>query len=180
MSNLLTKLLVTFSRSLFMLIIGISAVALGAYISFLAYQTIFFIPNVNVPSVLGMELNNAQQTLHQSGLKMYVIDDHIFREGDNFFVISQNPPAATELKRNRTVEVEIKETKTTYQIPDLIGKTIQEAENLLSEYGFRIGNIAYSMHHQSPQGRIIAQTPKPGENIQTNGEINILVSKGLY
>ncbi len=180
MSNLLIRLLVFFSRSLFILIIAIGTVALGAYIAFLVYQTIFYIPNVTIPSVLNLELNIAQETLHQSGLKMNVIDDHIFREGDRFFVISQNPPAGSEIKKNRTVEVEITETKTSYQVPDLVGRTVQEAENLLSEYGYRIGNIAYSMHHQSAQGRIIAQTPRPGENIQTNGEINILVSKGLY
>jgi len=180
MIKLFSKLLAIISYSLFLLIIGLVTVALGAYIAFLAYQTIFYIPNVSVPSVLNMELNNAQQTLHQTGLKMMVIDDHLFREGEQFLVISQNPTAGTEIKKNRTVEVEIRETGTSNQIPDLIGKTIQEAEILLSEAGFRIGNIAYSVHHQSPQGRVIAQTPNPGENIQTNEEINILVSKGLY
>jgi len=95
-------------------------------------------------------------------------------------VISQNPDAGTEIKKNRTVEVEIRETGISTQIPDLFGKTVGEAEILLSENGYRLGNIAYAMHHQLTQGKIIAQTPMPGENIQAGDEINILVSKGLY
>jgi len=180
MNNLLTKFFKQLGHSLFMIIAGVVAVALGAYIAFLAYQTIFYIPNVNVPSVLNMELDAAQQTLHQIGLKIAITDDHLFREGDRFFVISQNPDAGTEIKKNRTVEVEIRETGISTQIPDLFGKTVGEAEILLSENGYRLGNIAYAMHHQLTQGKIIAQTPMPGENIQAGDEINILVSKGLY
>nr|MBP8718967.1 PASTA domain-containing protein [Candidatus Atribacteria bacterium] len=78
------------------------------------------------------------------------------------------------------VEVEIKELKIVQQIPNLIGKTIAEAEMILSESGYQIGDIAYTMHYQIPEGRIIAQTPQPGENRASDGKINILVSKGLY
>jgi beta-lactam-binding protein with PASTA domain len=178
--NLISKVLGLFSRSLLILIAGMCAIAFGAYIAFLTYQTVFYIPNVNVPSVLRLELDTAQKTLHQNGLKMKVINNPVFSEGDLFFITSQSPSAGTVVKKNRTVEVEIGGTGVTHQIPDLIGKTIEEAEILLSESDYRIGDIAYSNHHQIPQGRIIAQTPKPGGNIYSDGEINILVSKGLY
>jgi len=177
---MLLKLFIGTSRFLFLLIVIIVTVALGGYLAFLTYQTIFYTPNVNVPSVLSMEINNAQQVLHQTGLKMLVIDEPLFREGDHLFVVEQDPSPGTEIKKNRTVEVEVRETKVSNQVPNIIGKTTQEAEALLAELGYSFGNIAYSMHHQLSQGRIIAQNPNPGENIGTNGEVNILVSKGLY
>ena len=177
---MLLKLFIGTSRFLFLLVMVIVTVALGGYIAFLTYQTIFYIPNVNVPSVLSMEINNAQQVLHQTGLKMLVIDEPLFREGDHLFVVGQDPSPGTEIKKNRTVEVEVRETKVSNQVPNIIGKTTKEAEALLAEQGYSFGNIAYSMHHQLSQGRIIAQNPNPGENIGTNGEVNILVSKGLY
>lgn len=180
MIKVLTKIAMTIIRFLFMIIAVMVAIALGAYIALLTYQTIFYIQNVTVPSVVNMELNAARETIYQSGLKMKVIDDHVFREGDKFYVISQDPPAGDEIKKNRTVEVEIRETKSSHQVPDLVGKTVEEAEQVLSEYEYQIGNIAYSMHRDLPKGTIIAQTPTPGENLQINGEINILVSKGLY
>mgnify|MGYP006291768017 CR=1 FL=1 len=180
MIKVLTKIAITIIRVLFMIIAVMVAIAIGAYIAFLTYQTIFDIPNVSVPSVLNMELGAARQTIYQSGLKMRVIDDHIFREGDEFYVISQNPPPGDEIKKNRTVEVEIRETKSSHKIPNLIGRTVEEAEQILSEYGYQIENIAYSRHQNLAEGTIIAQTPTPGENLQMNGGINILVSKGLY
>ncbi|MFW6134589.1 MAG: PASTA domain-containing protein [Elusimicrobiota bacterium] len=177
---MLTKIVMMIMRFLFMVIAVMGAIALGAYIAFLTYQTIFYIQNVTVPSVVNMELDEARETIYQSGLKMKVIDDHVFREGDKFYVISQNPSPGDEIKKNRTVEIGIRETKSSQQVPNLVGKTIEEAEQILSEYEYQIGNIAYSMHQDLPKGTIIAQTPTPGENTQTNGEINILVSKGLY
>lgn len=180
MGNQIIKVLSVFSRFLFILIFSIAIILLGAYLAFLTYQTIFNVPVVQVPSVVNMELEAAQQRLYQAGLKMAVLDDHIFREGEQFIVISQRPEAGTEVKKNRTVEVEIKELKIVQQIPNLIGKTIAEAEMILSESGYQIGDIAYTMHYQIPEGRIIAQTPQPGENRASDGKINILVSKGLY
>lgn len=174
------KLFIIIIRTLFFVLTCLAVIAAGAYLAFLAYQTVFDIPDVSVPSVINMELAMAQETLHKEGLKILVMNEEIFRDGDLFFVISQKPPTGTEIKKNRFIEVEIRSKRDAYQIPDLIGKTLQEAKMLLEEKRFGIGNIAYSMHHIMEQGRIIAQTPRPGENIQTNGLINLLVSKGIY
>lgn len=176
---LIAKIIGFFSRSVFFLISVLCAAALGAYLAFLAYQTVFYIPNVHVPALVNMDLDSARHLLHQNGLKMNVINDSELFEDALVFVIGQNPEAGTEIKKNRTVEVDIGGDNIPQEIPDLIGRTIQEAENLLSGYGYRIGNIAYTGHQQFPEGRIIAQTPRPGEGNPANGEINILVSKGL-
>jgi len=179
-NNMISKIIIGTGRFIFFIVMVIVAVGIGAYAAFLAYQTIFNIPNVNVPSVLNKDINTARQILQNTGLKMTIIDEPFVSGGDSLFVISQNPSPGTEVKKSRTVEVEVRETRASNQAPNLIGKTISEAENILSEMGYNIGNIAYSMHHQLPEGRIIAQNPNPGENIQGNGAISILVSKGLY
>lgn len=155
-------------------------IAIGGYVAFLTYQTIFYIPNVNVPSVLSMDINDAQNILHQTGLKMNIIDKPFVNDRDNLFIINQNPPPGSEVKKNRTVEVEVAQTIASERVLDLIGRTVQEAELLLDDSGYRIGNIAYAMHHQLSRGKIIAQTPNPGEKGDNDGEIHVLVSKGIY
>ncbi|MDD3631785.1 MAG: PASTA domain-containing protein [Atribacterota bacterium] len=169
-----------FIRILSIIIFGIGAVLLGGYGAFLTYQTIFAVPVVKVPSVVDMELDAARQVLYKTGFKMLTIDDSIFQQGEQYIVIAQKPPAGTGLKKNRTVEVEIRTAGVYRQIPELVGKTIAEAEALLLEYGYQIGEIAYTLHQKLPEGRIIAQTPVAGENKTIDGKINILVSKGLY
>ncbi len=167
-------------RFIFLLIVIIVTVAIGAYAAFLAYQTIFYIPNVNVPSVLNKDINTARNILQDTGLKIQIIDEPFFGEDDNLYVVRQDPPPGSEVKKNRTVELEVKGSRASNQVPNLIGKTIPEAEDILSELGYSIGNIAYSLHHQLSKGKIIAQNPNPGESIRGNGTISILVSKGVY
>lgn len=177
---MLSKIIIGTGRFVFLLIVIMITVAIGTYAAFLAYQTIFYIPNVNVPSVLNKDINSARNVLENNGLKMEIIDEPFLGGEDNLYVIRQEPSPGSEVKKNRTVKVEVRRTKVSNQVPNLIGKTIPEAENILSELGYSIGNVAYSMHHQLPEGKIIAQNPNPGESVQANGIINILVSKGTY
>lgn len=177
---MLLRLISGITRLAFVLMVAIISIAAGGYIAILTYQAIFYIPNVTVPSVLNMEINAAQQELHQSGLKMMIVDEPVLGDSSNWFVISQKPLPGAEIKKNRTIEVEIRDIRISNQIPNLIGKTLQEAENLLVESNYTIGNIAYSMHHQIATGRIIAQTPNAGEISADNIEISVLVSKGVY
>lgn len=180
MAKTKVRLTDVFIRILFIVISSIGAVLLGGYGAFLAYQTVFAVPVVQVPSVIDMELDATRQVLYKTGLKMLIIDDSTFQQGEQYIVVAQKPPAGTRLKKNRTVEVEIKTASFYRQIPELVGKTIDEAETLLLESGYQIGEIAYTQHQRLPQGRIIAQTPTPGENNTIDGKVNILVSKGLY
>jgi serine/threonine-protein kinase len=177
---MLSKIIIGTGRFVFLLIVIIITVAIGAYAAFLAYQTIFYIPNANVPSVLNKDINSARNILQNTGLKMEIIDEPFLGGDDNLYVIRQDPPPGSEVKKNRTVEVEVRETRASNQVPNLIGKTVPEAEDILSDLGYNIGNVAYSMHHQLSKGKIIAQNPNPGESIRGNGTINILVSKGVY
>jgi serine/threonine-protein kinase len=174
------KVIIGISRFIFLLIVVIITVGIGAYAAFLTYQTIFNIPNVNVPSVLNKDITTARQVLQSNGLKMLIIDEPFSVEGNNLFVVSQSPSPGAEIKKNRTVEVEVRKTRVANQVPNLIGKTIPEAEAILLEVGYNIGSVAYAMHHQLTEGKIIAQNPNPGEGIRDNGAVNILVSKGLY
>lgn len=169
-----------FFRILFIIIFSIGAVFLGGYGAFLAYQTIFAVPVIRVPSVVDMELDAARQVLYKTGLKMLTIEDSTFQQGEQYIVVAQKPSAGASLKKNRTVEVEIRTASVYRQIPNLIGKTIAEAEALLLEYGYQVGEVAYTLHQKLPEGKIIAQTPPAGENKAIDGKVNILVSKGLY
>jgi len=182
MKNLFIKLLAIPSRFLLIIISIIISIGLGGYFAFLAYQTIFYIPNVTVPSVVNMELSAAQQRLYKTGLKMKIVNEKNFSHNETFYVVSQRPSVGDEVKKNRTVEVEIETKMNIDRIPDLVGKTIEEAEEIVVKSGFKVGDIAYSMHYELPKGVVIAQSPSPGENLsnQNNERINILVSKGLY
>ena len=178
MNNILSRSLGTFIRFLSVILFSIGSIALGGYIAFLTYQTIFNVSVVQIPSVIDMDVDTARQNLYGIGLKMIINNDLIFQQNEQYIVISQKPSAGTSIKKNRLVEVEIRAASSLYQTPDLIGKTISEAEALLLEHGYQIGDIAYSSHQKIPEGSIIAQTPSAGESMDKENKIKILVSKG--
>lgn len=180
MDHLIAKPFLLIIRIVAIIFFSIGSVALGGYAAFMTYQTIFAVPVVQVPSVRNMDLDSARQLLYKTGLKVVISSDNVFEQGEQYIVTSQNPVAGTKIKKNRSVEVEIKATKTLQQVPDLYGKTIEEAKMLLAEIGYQIGDIAYSFHQQLPEGRIIAQTPPAGANKTDGDRINILISKGTY
>ncbi|HHW94639.1 MAG TPA: Stk1 family PASTA domain-containing Ser/Thr kinase [Mogibacterium sp.] len=62
--------------------------------------------------------------------------------------------------------------------PDFLDKTIEEAEKLAEEEGFKIkqGKDVYS--NEYPEGRICIQDPEPGTETAKGGTITVNVSKG--
>ena len=167
-------------RSLLVIFSLSAMILLGGYLAFLAYQTIFNVPDVVVPSVLNINLITAQKKLHQSGLKMEVNSQNIFSKEGDYIIVDQKPSAGSVVKKNRIIEVKIEKGSYEKDIPDLRGMSIEKAETLLSEIGLEIGEIAYSKHHQLIAGKIISQVPLPNKKLLLNEKVNILVSKGLY
>ena len=64
-------------------------------------------------------------------------------------------------------------------IPNVVGLTLGEAENILKENKLSLGNIKYEYSDTYNNGIVIAQDPKSGsESNQEWGTVNVVVSKG--
>ena len=119
-SNLIRKII----RFLIAFLFAIGSMALGGYLAFFAYQTVFAVSTVQTPSIIEMDIDSARQNLYKAGLKMVINNELVFQQDEKYIVVSQKPSAGTKIKKNRTVEVEISATNSLHQIPDLIGRTI--------------------------------------------------------
>lgn len=160
----------------------IFVVGAGGLSAFLVFQNMFDVPDTVVPSVIGEELNVAQEKLYDAGLKIYVsseeFDDRIFRNK----IISQEPAGGAEVKKNRKIYVVVSKGSKimVLNIPDLKNKELKEATIIIEEFGLILGRITYTNHFTVPKDVVITQTPEPG-NINSNSKnVNLLVSKGPY
>ncbi|MBU4047364.1 PASTA domain-containing protein [bacterium] len=160
----------------------IFAVIAGGVCAFLVFQNVFDVSDTVVPSVIGDELNIAQEKLYDAGLKIYVSGEE-FNEGiSQNKIITQDPASGAKVKKNREIYVVVsKENKViALDIPDLRNKELKEATALIEEYGLILDKITYTNHFSVPKDVVIAQTPEPG-NINSNSKnVNLLVSKGPY
>lgn len=88
--------------------------------------------DAEVPAVSGMSLTDAKQLISQSGLRCVV-------EGDGNQVTAQVPHPGVSISRNGTVIVYTGDARPSNSIPvpDVIGKSFEEAKNILEKEKFQ-------------------------------------------
>lgn len=161
------------------IIFVMGAAATGA---FLVFQNMFDVSDTVVPSVIGDELNVAQEKLYGAGLKIYVSGEEFDERISRNKIITQNPASGAKVKMNREVYVVVSKGSKimSLNIPDLKNKELKEATVIIEEFGLILGRITYTNHFTVPKDVVITQNPEPG-NINSNSKnVNLLVSKGPY
>lgn len=135
---------------------------------------------IEVPSLKGMTYDAASDELDSLNLKIEKGDDVYSAEIEKGKIVSQSPIAKTKVKKGSKIKVNISKGKKAGLVPDLIGKTYNDADisATLSQYGFVLGNVTYDESEKYDEGIIINQTPSAGSTSRAGSAINIVVSKG--
>lgn len=135
---------------------------------------------IEVPSLKGMTYDKASDELDSLNLKIEKGDDVYSAEIEKGKIVSQSPIAKTKVKKGSKIKVNISKGKKAGLVPDLIGKTYNDADisATLSQYGFVLGNVTYDESEKYDEGIIINQTPSAGSTSRAGSAINIVVSKG--
>jgi serine/threonine-protein kinase len=111
---------------------------------------------VNVPNVIGEQLNHALRDITHAGLKTRVISQASNQPANT--VINQTPNAGQSVPPGSTVALTVSNGKVT--VPDVVGKTESDAKSALANAGF---NSTSTMQSSSqPPGTVISQTPAGG------------------
>ena len=95
------------------------------------------------------------------------------------FVIDQDPKAKTELQKGSKVKLIVSKGPevTTVTVPKFVGKTLEEAQALLTQEGLVMGEVKYEPSVVD-EGLIVKQSISGGESVDKNTEINFVVSSG--
>lgn len=160
----------------------IFVVGAGGLSAFLVFQNMLDVSDTVVPSVIGDELNVAQEKLYDAGLKIDVSGEEFDERISRNKISAQDPAGGAEVKKNRKIYVVVSKGSNiiALTIPDFRNKELKEAIALIEEFGLIVGRITYTNHFSVPKNVVIAQVPEPG-NVKTNSkEVNLLVSKGPY
>ena len=160
--------------------IAISTIAILGLIFFFIYNSYMEVPVVQVPKLEGLSYNQAESSAAQVGLNIEEPVEKVYHPEitkDN--VISQTPPPGEMIRQTREISVTISKGKAEVSLPDLTGETLREAEIILDNNDLKIGEKEFVYHKEIPNNTIIEQTPKPGEKIEINDKIDLVISKGI-
>jgi len=137
------------------------------------------IVGVTVPDVVGMSEAEAKVKLEEEGFSMQKqLQESADVEKGN--VISQNPLGATTAAKGSPITVVISSGSSVEQIemPDLTGKTEEEAKVVIEEEGLSIGTVAEEDSDSVEKGKVISQAPAAGGMVDKGTAVDLKISLG--
>ena len=125
---------------------------------------------IEVPNLTNENLETVNKKLESLGLNV-VIKKGYSDTVEEDHVIYQSPNPGTQVSSGDTVTVILSSGPKQDKAPNVVGETLNEAESILIQNNFTLGNIKYEYSDRYKQGVVISQS--------TSGtKVNVVVSKG--
>lgn len=131
---------------------------------------------VTVPDVRGMTYEEAEEALEEKGLKIEKGNEVFSDEYEEGEIVSQSPKPDSDVKKGKTVRVNISKGSGTEEVPNLIGLTENEARERLEALGFQLGRVTEEESSQVP-GTVIRQSPVSGTELDSGSSVDIVIAK---
>lgn len=150
--------------------------ALAGY-NALFQQNIGISEDTTVPNLVGLTETQARTLLQEQGLFIRVSDRINNEQFDRGYVISQNHETGLNVSRDTVVEVVVSLGFQTVLVPNVIGQTLLQAEQLITNEGLRVEDIQY-IYSNFPADTIIRQSISAETPVDYNSSIVLVVSRG--
>lgn len=129
-----------------------------------------------VPDVAGLDLADAQAALEDAGFLVGTVTYDYSGAAPLGQVISQDPAAEEEAAVGTAIDLVVSAEPAT--VPDVVGKTQDEAEDLILAEGLAVGAITRVFSNTAPEGQVLFQSPEAGTSVTPGSEVKLTVSRG--
>lgn len=133
---------------------------------------------IEVPSLIGKFEVEATSILDNLGFEVGEIKYEFNDEFENGKVYDQSPKEDMEVEEGRKIDLFVSKGKETINTPSIVGKTLEDAKELLNSVGLNIGDIKYESSETYEKDYVIEQNPKAKGEVQKNTVVDIVLSKG--
>lgn len=156
---------------------ALMAIIMLSTVGFLLY-TFWPRPEVEVPNVVGKTLSEAERILREAGLEPTLREGEFSSVIPAHIVIRQHPEPGRPVRAGRQIEIFPSRGADLHDVPDILGMTVLEAQILLNNAGFTLGQQTPEFHDTIEVGVIISQNPRPPLRTERGTAIDVVVSKG--
>lgn len=163
---------------------GIAAVIAGGYFAYQAFtgddepEKPIEAEQVKIPLVANKDRAEAEKILKDAGFEVTVEEtthDKIARGK----AIGTDPAANASVARGTEIKLLVSSGREITDVPDLTGKTTEEAVKLLKDAKLVLNNeVKEEASDDVPKGKIITQTPPQGSQVSAGTKVTITVSTG--
>ncbi|MCX7884348.1 MAG: Stk1 family PASTA domain-containing Ser/Thr kinase [Caloramator sp.] len=141
------------------------------------YNKYLVVKDVKVPSIVGLNEDEARKILESNKLLMEVAN-RVSDKRPAGEVIKVYPEENTNVKQNSIVKVIISTGPKEVKVPDLTNLDFISAESLIKRNGLKLGTVDRKNSDKIPKDLIISQNPDKGTTVQEGTEISIVISDG--
>lgn len=127
-----------------------------------------------VPKLDGLSEADARLTLATQGLILVVSGREPSDKAEGGSVIAQEKPPGTAAEKGSVVNVTLAEQKPT--VPNVVGKTVEEAGALLESNGFKLQIGETKVDPSVPPGQVVSQAPAAEQKLLEGETVTVQVS----
>ena len=137
---------------------------------------------VEVPDLRNMTLSQADETLKAIGLRLGRTNPQTSDSVDKDLIISQTPKSTSKLQAGSEVDVTVStgsdQRVNTIEVPNLTGKTEEDAKAIIKQYGLSLRDVKYQNSTSVEKGLVISQSIANGTQVASNSKIDLTISLG--
>jgi eukaryotic-like serine/threonine-protein kinase len=130
---------------------------------------------VAVPQVVGLTVSSARGRLEKAGLQASEREQNsdTVEKGR---VVSVSPQEGQKVDKGSSVTLVVSSGKPQAEVPDVVGKSFDEAQSALQAAGFKVTRKDKETDKEDP-GTVLAQVPKGGTQVDSGSPIELTVAK---
>ena len=132
-----------------------------------------------VPKLIGMDYTEAQEYLETYGFELGIVKTETNTAPENQ-IIAQSVAEGTSAEKGTKIDVTVSDGKGKEKVsmPNLIGKTPDEASEILEKKGLNVGDVTYEETSTTAQNLIFWQSYPEGTELDEGTSVSYKVSKG--
>ncbi len=131
---------------------------------------------VIVPDLEGLSVGLAEERCGEAGLSLMVVGNRYSDDVPEGYVIQQDPSPEGSLKGGRAIRVVVSSGCKMEVVPDLVNRTLRQAELLLESARLRRGRVARIFDHEAGETLVVSTSPSPGTEVPRSSEVDILLA----
>jgi eukaryotic-like serine/threonine-protein kinase len=130
------------------------------------------------PGVLGLSQAAATAKLEQAGLTVSVTDPDWSETTKAGLVMRADPSGGNRVLNGGTVTLTLSKGPEIYRLPDLAGKSLDEARSALDQLKMSFGKAVSKWSETVPADQVIKTDPGAGTELRPGSSVDVWVSKG--
>ena len=133
---------------------------------------------VNVPELIGKSILDAKFALERIGLKLGRVTQ-IQSDKPEEMIFDQEFAEGTPLEKGQTVDITVSAGRGggIIKVPDLIGRSLAQAETILAGSSLTIGKVNYQLSLTLLPNTVLDQYPSMGNKLNPGESVDLFVTK---